>query len=93
MQSGRQSHVNLKSKEVLFYELRHFQLMIDFERKIATEPCCPVRRTDGRCCSFGIFLEFICLEHIDWMLCPTHTHTVPSASRKKGTYVFLKYDS
>ena len=67
MQSGRQSHVNLKLKEVFSYELHHFQLtMIDsFLQKFATEPCCPVRTTVGQKLQFWHFLEFKCLEHID----------------------------
>ena len=89
MQSERQSHVNLKLKEVLFYELHNFQLtMIDFFlQKFATEPGCPVHTTVGRGSSFGISLN-LNVSNILIGCCIQHrcTRILPQTQKKGNIY-------
>ena len=69
MLSGRQSHVNLKSKEAWFYE--HLPVLIFainyFDEKLATEHefcfCIIIAHVSV----LALSLNCICLEYIDWL--------------------------
>ena len=57
MLTGRQSHINQKSKEVLFYKLSssNFWRLINL-----TKICYWTMQKSGICCSFAIFLNALC---------------------------------
>ena len=69
MLSGRQSHINLKSKEAWFYE--HLLVLIFainfFDEKLATEHEFCFRRIITNVSLLAFSLNCICLEYIDWM--------------------------
>ena len=88
MQSGRQSHINQKSKEALFYE--HLPVptsyrLIFYWRTFATEPCI-------RDALVAVFFEFLCSRYTDWCF---NVHQVRTRSTpligKKGNICFLKH--
>ena len=91
MQPGRQSHINQKSKEALFYE--HLPVptsyrLIFYWRKFATEP--GIR--DAFVAVLQFSLNFLCSKYTDWCF---NVHQVRTRSTpfigKKGNICFLKH--